>query len=72
MDQSFADKLSLKNLLMINEIVDNAIKKKEPNEIIETMEKLSKQQQNVRSNKEYDQIQRQLDLLDTVAKFNCY
>ena len=55
---------------MINEVVDNAIKKKEPNEIIETMEKLSKQQNHVRSNEEYDQIQRQLDLLDTVAKFN--
>jgi hypothetical protein len=71
MKHEFIYKLNIKNLLHLHEQVESALSEKDPNEILEYMKKLEEQKKNVRNNKDYDQLNKEYALLDSVANFNC-
>ena len=71
MKHEFIYKLDIKNLLYLHEQIENALQEKDPNEIIDYMKKIDKWKLNVRSNEEFDLLNKQYALLDSVANFNC-
>lgn len=71
MKHEFIHKLNIKNLLFLHEQIEDALKNKDANDLLEYIKKLEKQRENVRNNKDYDIINKHIALLDSVANFNC-
>jgi len=71
MKHDFIYKLDIRNLLWLHEEIEQALADKDPNEILEYLKKLEVQKKNVRNNKEYDAVNKNIALLDGIANFNC-
>lgn len=67
MKHEFIHKLDIKNLLWLHEEIEKALADKDPNDILEYMKKLEVQKNNVRNNKEYDAVNKDISLLERVA-----
>ena len=70
MKHEFIYKLDIKNLLWLHEEIELALADKDPNEIFEYLKKLEVQKKNVRNNKEYDAVNKNIALLDGIVNFN--
>jgi len=71
MKHEFIYKLDIRNLLWLHEEIEQALADKNPNEILEYLKTLEVQKKNVRNNKEYDSVKRDIALLENIANFNC-
>jgi hypothetical protein len=72
MKHEFIHKLNIKNLLHLHEQVEYALSEKDPNEILEYLKKLETQKKNVRNNKDFDELNKQYALLDSIASLNAF
>jgi ABC-type hemin transport system substrate-binding protein len=71
MKHEFIYKLDIRNLLWLHEEIQQALADKDPNDILDYLKKLEVQKKNVKNNKEYDSVNKQIALLDSIANFNC-
>ena len=71
MNDHFIEKLDIKNLLWLIKTAEDSLLKKDANDILEYIKKLEKQKDNVTNQKDYDQINKEIALLDHVANFYC-
>ena len=71
MKHEFIYKLDIRNLLWLHEEIEQALADKDPNDILQYLKKLEVQKKNVRNNKEYDTVNKDIALLDSIANFNC-
>jgi hypothetical protein len=71
MKHEFIYNLDIRNLLWLHEEIEQALADKDPNDILEYLKKLEVQKNNVRNNKEYDAVNKDIALLDSIANFNC-
>lgn len=71
MQHEFIFKLDIKNLLFLHEQIEEALKKKDPNDILNHMSILQKQKNNAKTNKDYDLISKQYDMLSVFSNLKC-
>jgi ABC-type hemin transport system substrate-binding protein len=71
MKHEFIYKLDIRNLLWLHEEIEQALADKNPNDILEYLKKLEVQKKNVRNNKDYDSVNKDIALLDSIVNFNC-
>ena len=64
MTQDFLTKLTLTNLLYMKDNIEKVISEKDPNEVFATIKKLDEQLKNVKNNKDYDLIKKNIDFLN--------
>lgn len=71
MKHEFIYKLDIRNLLWIHDEIERALADKDPNDILEYLKKLEMQKKSARNNKEYDAVNKDIALLDSIVNFNC-
>jgi hypothetical protein len=70
MVKDFISSLSVSRLLLLNQMVIDSLNMKPSDEIFDELSKLDEQIKNVKTNKDYDRICRDIDILKEISGFD--